>query len=68
MSVVLLNDGRHAWVCHCIRAILMRKTKALPSSPDQEEKFNLLGDIFGDAGQIQSGTRCARLAWPPAII
>jgi hypothetical protein len=36
MSAVLLSDGRHAWVCHCIGAILMRRTKAV-----------LFDDIFG---------------------
>jgi hypothetical protein len=47
MSVVLLSDDRHAWVCHCIKAILMRETKSVPSSPEEEEKFKLLDEIFG---------------------
>jgi len=47
MWVVVLSDGRNAWVCDSIRRILMRETKVVPSSPEEEEKFKLLREIFG---------------------
>ncbi len=47
MWIVVLSDGRHAWVCHSIKAILMRETKFVPSTPDAEEALRLLDEIFG---------------------
>jgi len=47
MWFVVLNDGRFAWVCDAIKAILMRETKFAPSTPDAEEAVRLLDEIFG---------------------
>jgi hypothetical protein len=47
MWIVKLSDGHHAWVCDPIEHILMRRTKTVPSSPEDKEKLALLGDIFG---------------------
>jgi hypothetical protein len=47
MWIVVLDDGRHAWVCDAIKDILMRQTKFVPSTPDVEEALRLLDEIFG---------------------
>ena len=47
MWIVVLSDGRHAWVCHSIKAILMRQTKSVPSAPDAEQSLRVLDEIFG---------------------
>jgi hypothetical protein len=47
MSIVVLSDGRHAWLCDSVKGILMRHTKFVPSSPEGKEKFRLLAEIFG---------------------
>lgn len=47
MWIVVLSDCRHAWVCDSIEQILMRRTKIVPSSPDQEKAMKLLDEIFG---------------------
>ena len=50
MWIVVLSDGRHAWVCDSVEQILMRRTKTVPSSPEQEKKLKLLAEIFGGSG------------------
>ena len=37
MWIVVLSDGRHAWVCDSIKHILMRQTDLTPVSPETEK-------------------------------